>query len=186
MWSDQTGLTATAASPDRFWVGCQGGATFYSNAARTTGSAMAPGGSFEAICDRNKKENFADVDANEILGKVAELPIYLYNFKGNGPDIVCIGPVAQEWHAAFPSAKDGLTIEFADMGVALAAIKALLAKTRCSMRASPRSKRENDTPKLFLRRVPTFNAHTAVIRSHRRRIHVQLVVYTYSLSTSVS
>jgi hypothetical protein len=43
--------------------------------------------------------------------------------------MVCYGPVAQDWNAAFPIDKDPLRIDTMDLhGVSLAAIQGLLAR----------------------------------------------------------
>jgi len=88
---------------------------------------LAAGGtSWSAICDRNLKENFARVDAQGLLEKVASLPVMTWNAKAQGPSIRHIGPVAQDFYAAFNVGEDNTHITTTDAdGVALAAIQAL-------------------------------------------------------------
>jgi hypothetical protein len=114
---------------NQFRVGCAGGVEFFSNAARTTGVTLGPGlGAWAAISDRNKKENIVELDYKEVLEKVNQLPIYQYNYKDTSPGLVCRGPVAQEWHALFPSEKDPLKIDTMDLdGITLASLKGLLS-----------------------------------------------------------
>jgi hypothetical protein len=75
--------------------------------------------------DRNMKENIQPVDPAVILDKVAALPIATWSFKeeANGTHI---GPMAQDFHAAFGfgNTDSGIMTVDAD-GVALAAIQAL-------------------------------------------------------------
>jgi len=128
VWSDNT-LNATPTTADnQFRVGCAGGADFFSNGARTTGVTLsAGGGAWAAISDRNAKENIVELDYKDVLDKVDQLPIYQYNYKNTSPGLVCRGPVAQDWHALFPSEKDPLKIDTMDLdGVSFAAIKGLL------------------------------------------------------------
>ena len=131
IWSDTSGL-APGATANSWWVAAQGGSTFFSNAARTTGVVLAAGASaWAAVSDRNAKENLVELDGAKVLALVDRLPIYQYNYKGEDPAVVNRGPVAQDWHAAFPSAKDPLRIDTMDLdGITLAAVKGLVACVR--------------------------------------------------------
>src|SRR5207245_2032025 len=82
----------------------------------------------EATSDRNVKENFGTVSSREVLDKVAALTISRWNFKGDraAPHI---GPMAQDFHAAFGLGEhDKHIATVAAAGVALAAIQALNQK----------------------------------------------------------
>lgn len=80
-------------------------------------------------CDRNLKTDFAPIDNAEILEKVVELPITTWRYKAEDPTISHIGPVAQDFHAAFGVGRDERGIATVDAeGVALAAIQALYHK----------------------------------------------------------
>jgi hypothetical protein len=84
---------------------------------------------FNPTSDRNAKENFSPVDPRTILEKVASLPISRWNFKINSGS-EHIGPVAQDFHAAFGlNGDDDKHIATVDAdGVALAAIQGLNQK----------------------------------------------------------
>lgn len=85
-----------------------------------------PGGTARFRSDRNIKERFAAVDVQEILTKVATLPIETWNYKDQNPTIRHIGPMAQDFAATFSVGEDNRSINMVDAnGVALAAIKAL-------------------------------------------------------------
>jgi hypothetical protein len=80
--------------------------------------------------DRNRKENFEVVDGGDILQRVATMPLTRWNFKGH-PETPHIGPVAQDFHAAFGLGDqlDDKHIDAGDaIGVTLAAIQGLNAK----------------------------------------------------------
>src|SRR5262249_54961256 len=78
--------------------------------------------------DRNIKENFKAVDADEVLAKVAALPITRWTYKAD-PSAEHMGPVAQDFRAAFGLGCDDKTIAVVDSdGVALAAIQGLNKK----------------------------------------------------------
>jgi hypothetical protein len=75
--------------------------------------------------DRNIKENFSPIDPGEILKKVLALPVDCWNYKAD-PGAQHIGPVAQDFRAAFGLGSDDKFIATVDEeGVALAAIKGL-------------------------------------------------------------
>ena len=75
--------------------------------------------------DRNAKEQFKPVSAREVLAKVAALPITEWQYKTQG-DARHIGPMAQDFHAAFGTGRDDKHITSVDAdGVALAAIQGL-------------------------------------------------------------
>lgn len=78
--------------------------------------------------DRNAKENFTAVDPRQVLDKVAALPISQWNYKTK-KDSTHIGPMAQDFKAAFGLGSDDKSIGTADAeGMALAAIQGLNQK----------------------------------------------------------
>jgi hypothetical protein len=78
--------------------------------------------------DRNLKEEFAPVDAAQVLELVTRLPISTWNFKTD-PAIRHVGPMAQDFYAAFNVGADDKPIATVDEGgVALAAIQGLNEK----------------------------------------------------------
>ena len=88
------------------------------------------GHSFNSTSDRNAKENFSSVSPAEILDKVASLPVSQWNFKGEQKEVQHIGPMAQDFHAAFGlDGTEDKRISLTDEGgVALAAIQGLNQK----------------------------------------------------------
>ena len=113
--------------------GCRfsGGYNFYSDSVATVGVTLAASGTaWGVLSDRNAKENFEQVDTAEVLNKVKELPITTWNLKAQDANIRHMGPMAQDFHAAFGLAGDVDTrIETGDSdGVLYAAIKGLLDK----------------------------------------------------------
>lgn len=81
-------------------------------------------GTVTAPSDRNAKADIVDVDAQQVLAKVASMPISTWRYK-NAEDRH-MGPMAQDFSAAFGLGKNDTHIALNDLsGVALAAIKAL-------------------------------------------------------------
>jgi len=68
-------------------------------------------------------------NGREILEKVAVLPLASWNYKAQGSDVRHLGPIAQDFHAAFGLGESDRTITTVDAdGVALAAIQGLNQK----------------------------------------------------------
>ena len=89
---------------------------------------MTVNGTFVSSSDRNAKENFKPVDARAVLEKVAALPLSEWNYKTDTATRH-LGPVAQDFHAAFGVGPDDQHIAMVDAdGVALAAIQGLNQK----------------------------------------------------------
>lgn len=85
-------------------------------------------GTISSGSDRNIKENFTTVDAGDVLAQVAALPITRWNYKDD-PSAQHIGPVAQDFRAAFGLGSDDKSITTVDAdGIALTAIQALNSK----------------------------------------------------------
>jgi hypothetical protein len=93
------------------------------------GAAYCDGLNWVGTSDQNMKENFAAIDPAEILDQVVSLPIQSWSYKAH-PDDKHIGPVAQDFHAAFGlNGADDTHIGTVDEGgVALAAIQGLNRK----------------------------------------------------------
>jgi hypothetical protein len=93
------------------------------------GGAYCDGSNWVNASDANLKENFADVDGNELLNKIASLPISEWNYKAGADRTKHIGPTAQDFQATFGVGSDGKSISTIDpSGIALAAIKELNKK----------------------------------------------------------
>jgi hypothetical protein len=85
--------------------------------------------------DRNAKKDFKAVDSRAVLDKVTRMPISEWAYKAQA-DTRHIGPMAQDFHAAFGLGRDEKHITSVDAdGVALAAIQGLNAKLEEQVRA---------------------------------------------------
>lgn len=129
VWSDSSSTTAFASTAaNEFNVRAAGGARIYSNSGATLGVRLIPNGtSWSALSDRDAKKDFAPVDGREVLRKLDEVPVQSWRYKwdeaGSTPHL---GPVAQEFKAAFFPGRDDKSISTLEFdGVELAAIQGL-------------------------------------------------------------
>ncbi len=122
----------TPTTDDQLAMRFAGGYVFYSNEGLTTGVTLAAGaGSWTNLCDRNKKEHFQQVDGEEVLTALRDVPVTTWNYKQTDPSVRYMGPMAQDFWQAFKlSGTDSLGINTVNIdGVNLAAVKALDERT---------------------------------------------------------
>ena len=111
------GLTTTSAGSHALEVG--------SGAGNGNGAFLTNGGVWTNASDRNKKEDFSNLNGTDILKKIASLPITQWRYIGTNE--YHIGPMAQDFRAAFNLGTDDKSISTIDpSGVTLAAIQQLI------------------------------------------------------------
>lgn len=72
------------------------------------------------------KENFVTIDGQDVLDRLARLPITTWNYKTDHPSVRHMGPMAQDFYAAFGLGQDDEHLAPLDAnGVALAGVQAL-------------------------------------------------------------
>jgi len=78
------------------------------------------------VSDRNLKQHVEPVDAQAVLAKLTALPIATWNYFADDPGVRHMGPMAQDFAAAFGLGGDDRHIHVIDAsGVALASLQAL-------------------------------------------------------------
>jgi hypothetical protein len=131
VWGDSNDFDFASTANNQFSARATGGARFVSaidgSGSPTAGVILNAGaGSWSSLSDRNQKEHFAPVDGQEVLACLGEIPITTWNYKSQDPSIRHIGPMAQDFYAAFGVGEDDTHISTLDAdGVALAAIQGL-------------------------------------------------------------
>ena len=92
---------------------------------RPSGNLILRGTLFQSS-DENLKTAFDKIDADDVLAKIADMPIQSWQFKSDDPNQRHIGPTSQDFQSAFKLGPDEKTIAPVDgIGVSLVAIKAL-------------------------------------------------------------
>jgi hypothetical protein len=127
VWGDSFNVDKTSSAPDEFNIYASGGTRIYTNGAATLGATLLPNATaWSVLSDRSSKENIETVDVRAVLDAVTALPITTWNYKANEDTVRHMGPMAQDFHAAFGLGASETMIETIDPdGVALAAIQGL-------------------------------------------------------------
>jgi hypothetical protein len=96
----------------------------------STGAYLHTNGTWTNASDRNRKHLFETVQGEDVLTRLRALPITTWSYKVENRDVRHLGPMAQDFRATFGLGDDDKVISTVDGdGVALAAAKALEART---------------------------------------------------------
>jgi hypothetical protein len=136
IWADSTGAAVASTNTNQFVVRAGGGIWFGTNSSvsipagrfinTSTGAHLTTTGVWTNNSDRAAKENLQPVDGNDLLTRLVSLPVLTWSYKSDKGSIRHIGPMAQDFAAAFRVGNDDRSIGTVDAeGVALAAIQAL-------------------------------------------------------------
>ena len=127
VWGDSTNAQVSSTSNNQFIVRASGGVTMYTSSGLGSGVTLHSGsGSWSTLSDRNAKENLALVDGRQVLARLAELPISTWNYRTQAPSTRHIGPMAQDFYAAFKLGESDTMISAVDAdGVMMAALQGL-------------------------------------------------------------
>jgi hypothetical protein len=115
----------------RFWLGTSNSVT--ATAGRfietSTGAFLSTGGTWTNSSDSAKKAGFQNVEGDDVLARIAAMPIRTWNYLGEDSTVRHMGPTAQDFRAAFGLGDGEKTIATVDAdGVSLAAIQALVRR----------------------------------------------------------
>ncbi len=130
VWGDSTNTDVACDTANAFVARTSGGATFYSNSGMTTGVRLDAGdGAWDNLSDRALKANVVPADGADVLARLASVPVSTWNYTSQDASVRHMGPMAQDFYAAFGLGEDERHIGTIDAdGVALAAIQALAAQ----------------------------------------------------------
>ncbi|MGH8022811.1 MAG: tail fiber domain-containing protein, partial [Limisphaerales bacterium] len=130
VWSDGTGTATASASDNSVTFRASGGYRLLTSTGNAGVSLAAGGTSWATISDQNAKKNFAPVNGEAVLDKLAQVPVEKWNYKWEkNSDTPNIGPMAQAFKAAFYPGRDDKSITTLEFdGVELAAIQGLNEK----------------------------------------------------------
>jgi hypothetical protein len=124
--------------------GC-GGVRIFTNQALTSGVLLAAGGSsWSVVSDRNRKENFLAIEGEDVLARLRGVPVTSWNYLSQDRSIRHVGPMAQDFYAAFGLGESEVLINSLDIdGVNMAAIQALTERTDALREENQQLRAEN-------------------------------------------
>lgn len=139
VWGDSTDAQVTSGGPNQFVVRANGGIWFGAGVSdvtatiesgvfisTSTGAYLSSGGSWTNSSDRAIKTGFGAVDGQQVLARLADMPIETWTYTADAASGRHLGPVAQDFYAAFGLGADDRHISTVDAdGVSLAVAKAL-------------------------------------------------------------
>jgi hypothetical protein len=86
----------------------------------------AGSGTWGSLSAESSKTAFEDIDPQRYLERVASLKLRKWSYRTEDPSVTHVGPMAEDFHAAFGHGPNNRTITTIDAdGVALAAIQGL-------------------------------------------------------------
>jgi hypothetical protein len=115
-----TGVTIQSGAVDSNWG--------QSNAviSTSTGAYLSTSGAWTDNSDVRRKHNFHAVRGEDLMARLRGLPITTWSYRVDPNEIRHLGPMAQDFHAAFGLGNDSVSIATLDeAGIALAAIQVL-------------------------------------------------------------
>ncbi len=126
VWCQEDGDACTSKGINTFTVSAGGGLYLYSGPNGQGCILSSDSGSWSCSSDRNLKNNIVSIDSRSILERVAQMPISQWSMKADTAGHKHIGPMAQDFYAAFGLGDTDKYIAQGDaQGVALASIQGL-------------------------------------------------------------
>jgi trimeric autotransporter adhesin len=144
VWADSHPQPMASTDTNQVTFRATGGIRFFTDTDLNIGVLLEPGsGTWLTLSDRNAKTNFEPVDPRSLLDQLDRLPIHYWSYRSQNPAARHIGPVAQDFHAAFDLGSDPRRLATVDVdGVALAAIQGLNRKLREELESRDRELQE--------------------------------------------
>jgi hypothetical protein len=172
VWADSSGDSFVSTGSNQFLVRATGGIYLGADSNpdipsgrfinTSTGAHLTTGGTWTNASSRALKTAFEAIDPGEVLSRLLSLPLTRWQYRDSPAEGLHLGPVAEEFHAAFGLGADGSAISTVDAsGVALAAIQGLNAKLEA----------ERDT---LHERVEKLDAENAALRARLEAIEARL------------
>jgi len=128
VWGGSSTIDTNSIADGDFVVYAPTAIRMFAGAPGSGGCTLTSGAGWACASDRTLKSDVAPVDGAAVLEQLAALPIARWSFT-SVPGTAHMGPMAQDFHAAFKLGDDATRLAPMDVqGVALAAIQGLNAK----------------------------------------------------------
>ena len=127
VWADPSGEALKSSQKNQFTARASGGFRMLSSSDGRSGVELAAGsGSWSSLSSREVKDQLESVNSVAILETIASLKLHSWHYQTEAPDTRHLGPMAEDFHAAFGLGDSNRRISTVDAdGVALAGIQAL-------------------------------------------------------------
>lgn len=134
-WADNAGIDFTNGTDNSFKARATGGFVFQTSSNQAQGfqgvTLNPGGGGWNVTSDRNMKHEIREVDPKQVLAKLDSVAVGTWRYKLEVSQALHMGPMAQDFYAAFGLGDDEKHIGTVDAdGVALAAVKGVHAVTK--------------------------------------------------------
>ena len=97
----------------------------------STGAYLSSGGAWTNVSDVNRKHLFQPVSGEDVLSRLAAMPVQKWSYKAEAASVQHLGPTAQDFFSAFHLGESETAIATVDAdGVSLIAIQALEKRTQ--------------------------------------------------------
>ena len=147
VWGDSTNLDVVSAAANQFTARAAGGVRFFTNGAMSLGAKLnANATAWTIMSDRAVKRDITPVDCRQIAERLAGVPISTWKYIDDETGVLHMGPMAQDFHAAFGLGDDDKSISTLDAdGVMFAAIQGLhqLVKEKDSQITTLRTEKDS-------------------------------------------
>jgi hypothetical protein len=136
VWADSQSSDFVSTGSNQFLVRASGGIYLGGNSTvslpagrfinTSTGAFLSNGGTWTNSSSRALKQGFEAIDPGTVLSRLLDLPVMRWVYRDSPEEGPHLGPIAEDFHAAFGLGADSRTISTVDAsGVALAAIQGL-------------------------------------------------------------
>jgi autotransporter adhesin len=129
-YEDNIANILSSSADNEFTARARGGFRFLTSTGGQGAFLVPGGGDWSIVSDRNRKMNFRELDGEDVLSRLKRVPVTEWSYIAQGSSIRHIGPMAQDFFAAFGLGSDDVSITGSDLdGVSLAAVHALIERS---------------------------------------------------------
>lgn len=130
VWSDSNGTLTRSTTNNSVTFRASGGYRFFTGTGNGGAQLRAGETSWSVLSDKNMKRDITPADCGSILDKLSRVPVFQWHYPWEDSTApLNLGPMAQDFKAAFFPGRDDTTINTLEFdGVALAAIQGLNQK----------------------------------------------------------
>ena len=127
-----SGASVTSTAANQFTVRASGGFRFRSASNLSTGCDLPPGsGTWSCTSSRLAKERFENLNGDDVLSRIAHMPIQTWSYRTEPGHVRHVGPTAQDFRAAFGLGNSDEAISLVDIdGINLLGVQTLERRTR--------------------------------------------------------